>query len=278
MFCSIPQFVSRNDHFCIHPRGPILFSQRLKRLFIALGAGLLCFSAYSQKPGNRVLSFDFSYAPVFPGGEWKKSYGFSNQVGAAIHLKTEQHFLFKAEGLFYFGNRLKNGEFLQGVSINTLEIINRYGQVLLPRLYQRGLSFGVEFSKKIIHHPKVPNNGWVAGFGMGYLQHKTRIEYPGEQAPVLTASYKKGYDRLHAGPYARLSFGYHYMEPIRKMLNGMLVLEYGIASTQNVRRFNYDTGMFDSQKKIDTWLSLKAIWMIPRFLTSANQDGDVIFR
>lgn len=231
-----------------------------------------------QKPGNRTLSFDFSYAPTIPLGAWGNRFGYFNGLGGSVHLKSEKHRFIGIEGQFNFGNQVKNTAALKQILLPSGEIVNRYGQVLLPRFYMRGIQAGAWVAFKWAHHPKIPNNGWILGIGSGYIQHHLRLEVPGEEVPQLTQEYKKGYDRLHSGFYTKMLLGYHYMEPEKRMINGMVLAEFGLAATKNARGFNFDEGRADTDIKNDTWITLRMVWMIPRFLTSRSVNGEIIFR
>ena len=107
--------------------------------------------------------------------------------------------------------------------------------------------------------------------GVGYIQHKIRIEIPGEDVFQLQAGYKQGYDKLHSGLALQQFIGWHYMQYNQHYVNFNVGLELIEGFTKNRRGYNYDTQSYDNSKKLDIFAGLKFTWFIPRYL--AFRDG-----
>ena len=83
--------------------------------------------------------------------------------------------------------------------------------------------------------------------------------------------YKKGYDRLTAGPAATQYIGYRFLDP-KKRLNFSLGFEFTEGFTQNQRSYNFDTRMQDTEKRLDLLYSLKLALTVPIYLKKANEE------
>jgi hypothetical protein len=98
--------------------------------------------------------------------------------------------------------------------------------------------------------------------GVGYLQHKIKIDYRDGTVYQLSEEMRKGYDRLHTGIATRQFIGYQYFGK-RNLMNFYGGFEFNQGFTKNRREFNYDTRSFDKERKFDFLYGFKVGWVIP---------------
>lgn len=81
----------------------------LLTFFIALSI-----SFFSQNLRDTVISIpfaNFSYSPQIPGGDFAKRFGFTNNVGINIGIKTAKNWQFEFEGNFLFSKNIREKTF-----------------------------------------------------------------------------------------------------------------------------------------------------------------------
>src|SRR5207253_1494270 len=134
-------------------------------------------------------------------------------------------------------------------------------QVADVRMYERGYDFSVKggmlFSAKKIN----PNSGFFGLFGIGYLQHKIRIEPIGNAVAQLTPTYREGYDRLTNGMMLSQTLGFMYIGE-KRLTNFNVALEFAEGFTEGVR-YNFDQKKPDSGKRLDLFYGIRFNWLIP---------------
>jgi hypothetical protein len=106
--------------------------------------------------------------------------------------------------------------------------------------------------------------------GLGYLQHKIKIDDIGKRTPNLNPDYKKGYDRLTAGIAISQSIGFLYLSNNR-LTNFFLVMDFTQGYTQSMRSFNFDTETKDTQKRWDLLFGPRLGVIIPLYKKMPNE-------
>jgi hypothetical protein len=223
--------------------------------------------------------FSFHYGAQMPLGQLYSRFGFNNAMGAGFFYKTSQNIILGASGTFLMGNAVKKDVTVLGQILSAEgDLINNSGQLIQPRLYERGMSFFGHVGYLIPTNKHHKNSGIYINVGGGFLQHKLKIQVPGENMFQLSTEYKRGYDRLHNGPAWNLFVGYHFMEPKRQYINLNIGLDFTQAFTINRRGFNYDEGAYDTQRKNDMFYGLKFSWLIPKYLSFINKNNEYYYK
>lgn len=228
---------------------------------------------------NRILGFDFQYAAQLPFADLANKFGFNNAVGGGVRYKTQENYIYGISGNFIFGNTLKNDAInFNGIVSNDGFFVNDNGQLVQARLYERGMSYIVTAGK--IFSPKFTNknSGLMLQVGVGYIQHKIRIELPGENVPQLRSAYKPGYDKLHSGIALQQYIGWHFMQYQQHYANFNVGIEVIEGITQNRRGYNYDMQAYDTKKKLDIFAGIKFTWFIPRYLAYLDGKDEYYFK
>ena len=204
-----------------------------------------------------------SYAYQLPGGDLKDRFGGNSNVGGAFQLKLKNNWIFGVDFNYIFGNKIKNSDSLfSGIATKDGYIINSSGEYADVFLYERGFYASARFGKLFPVISPNPNSGPFVMGSVGYLQHKIRIENPGNDAPQILGDYKKGYDKLTSGIGISEFIGYMYMGN-RRLISFFAGFEFVQAFTQSRRSYDFNLQGYDATKRLDLFWGIKAGWIIP---------------
>jgi len=204
----------------------------------------------------------FQFARMLTGGDFEDTFGTTNTVGGAIGYKTKSNWQFDIEGGFMFGSDVKRQDLLNDIINMAGDATDAEGE-LVKLIYDiRGHSFFASASKIFPVLSTNGNSGIIIKAGIGYIQHRIKIDFRDGEVFQLSDDNLKGYDRLHTGLAAKQFLGYqHYGK--KNLLNFYFGLEMVEGFTKNRRGFNYDTRSFDNGNKTDLLLGLRFGWSIP---------------
>ncbi|NOU48410.1 MAG: hypothetical protein HOO86_15300 [Bacteroidales bacterium] len=240
-----------------------------KTLLIAFS--IFCISTgYSQRniSDTTLSSFIFHVAYSFqsPYGDLTEFYGINSTIGGGITYKTDQNWLFATTTNFIFGDQVNNREKI--LSLGTTsdgEVIDGNGTITSLTFFERGFHVQAKTGKVFNLLAPNPNSGVFVMGGIGYLQHRIRIETQFGTAPQLMGDYAKGYDKLRGGFALTGEAGYLLMSNSR-ILNFSLSLEVIQAWTKNLRPYDFiEMKYYDDKLFSDTYLGVKIHWMIPTY-------------
>ncbi len=229
---------------------------------------LLNHNVFSQKSQlDSSLRFSIvgvSYGYQISGNDLQKRFGNNSSIGVEYMMKTKNNWLLGYRFNFLFGNNVKEDSLFKKISTNEGYIITKNGQYADVRLYERGFETGLKLGRLFPTNFPNKNSGIMAMVGVGFLEHKIRIENIGNDAVQLNKDYRKGYDRLTNGLQTSQFIGYLYMDN-RKYLNFFAGVELSQGFTQNRRDFNFDTRTKDSSKRLDALTSFRVGFILPLF-------------
>ena len=201
-----------------------------------------------------------------PGLDMADRFGNNLAAGGSVLFKLRKNWLLGAEGHFLFGQQVKEDTLFKGI-LHTGGIF--FGTQGLPAnvtLMQRGYSLYGKAGKVISFGPFNPNSGLMLLGGVGFLQHKIRIQVNqdlnGNNLPQLTKTMKKGYDRLSNGLAANQFIGFVHFDK-RRLVNFFIGFEFTHAWTKNRRSWNYDTNSEDTAIRNDLFYGIKLGWILP---------------
>ena len=239
-------------------------------LFRILLPALLILSSLILKSQSRIDSastipfFYGFYGYQWPGGDLAEQFGSNSTIGPGFMVKTKSNWLFGAEYNFLFGNNVKNGlDILDGMITSDGNVISGDGTPALVALYERGSITGVKFGKLIPVSKSDKNSGFFITAGLGYINHKIRIEVENQSAPQLKGDYKRGYDRLSGGLMLSQSVGFMYFGKSR-LLNFTISVEAFEGFVKPYRDYYFDLiAPPPEEKQSDFLIGPKLAWMIP---------------
>lgn len=214
--------------------------------------------------------FALTYEAAMPGGDLADRFGFTNIMGIEAGYKFKNNFFIYTGAKFLFGNDIR-----EAVATNVTQLVpNGNGAFLIQALGQDGRFYDVRFFERGVIVPLVagrilplpnkkpnPNSGFYVEAGIQFLQHKIRIEVPGNAVPNLGPEYVKGYDRLTNGIGLKQGIGYTYSGN-QKLLNFFIGLDFSQNFTQSRRDYNFDTGVVDTKQRLDLFFGLKLGWRL----------------
>lgn len=201
------------------------------------------------------------YAYQFPGGDLAKRFGNNSAVGADFYIKNRKNYFFGGEFNFLYGTRVTEPGLLSNLMTDNGEIIDLEGKPAELLIQQRGWTATLNVGKLFPVFGPNMNSGLLLRGGVGYIQHKIRIEQQINDLPFLRDEYLKGYDRLTNGLLFNQFVGYYHMSSNR-LVNFMVGFEAYQGFTAGRRDFNFDTQTVDNDPRFDLLLGLKAGWII----------------
>ena len=203
------------------------------------------------------------YAYQQSAGDLVKRFGNNSAVTGSLDFKTKKYWIFGINGSYFFGKDVKESLF-DSIATSTGAIINGNGEFADVRLFERGFTASLTAGRMFSWKKPNPNSGIVFNVGVGFIQHKIRIETIGNTAPQLSKQYKKGYDRLSNGLLLSQSLGYLYLSSNR-LVNVYIGFECMQGFTQSRRSFDYDLMKQDTDKRLDVLYGGKFVWILPLY-------------
>lgn len=241
----------------------------MRKAHIALSVLLFLFcsitNVHAQAEEDTASAFPFvrfQYTFVIPSGDIEDTYGNAHSVGGAIGYKTASNWQFEFEGGFMFGSDIKRKDLLSDIINANGDVTDLDGELVKIILDMRGINFYASAGKIIPVLGSNKNSGLLLQAGIGYMQHKIRVDYRDGEVFQLSEEMLKGYDRLHTGVALRQFVGFQYYGK-SNLTNFYLGIELNQGLTKNRRGYNYDTRSFDTDRKTDILSGLRFGWTIP---------------
>lgn len=239
----------------------------MKRLVLALFALLLFCNILAAQKNIKDSSITCSLVGVnigvnLPGGDLAKRFGPHSDIQLSYLFKHKKNYILGWNASYLFGKSIKENGVLDSISTSDGQIININGQFATVRMFERGISAAVTAGKMFPVWGPNPNCGIIATAGIGFLQHKIRIDDIGNASPQLTKEYKKGYDRLTNGISATEFIGYLFLSN-KRMVNFYAGFEFTQAVTKSRRSYDYDLMKADTKQRLDLIYGLKIGWILP---------------
>jgi hypothetical protein len=210
-----------------------------------------------------------NFAQQLPRGMLSERFGTNSYIGAGFMNKTAKNWMYGVDFNFIFGGNVKERDILRNIDTPSGSVIDQHGALAEIRLFQRGYFSSVRFGRMFPVFGQNPNSGIFVLGGVGFLQHKIRIENPGNAAPQIYGEYKKGYDRLTNGFSTSQFIGYMFLSNNR-LLNFFGGVEFVQGFTQS-RRFDFDNNSQDLTKRLDLLSGIKAGWIFPLYKKVPNK-------
>lgn len=205
--------------------------------------------------------FALSYARQWPGGDMSSRFGANDNLGFLFNVKTSKNWMLGVDGSYIFGNKVNEPGLLSNLFTEDGEIIDNTGHVATIQIQERGFTVFATGGKVFDIVGPNPNSGILVKGGIGFMQHKIRIEHALNRINQLEDEYLKGYDRLTNGVGFSQFVGYYHMGS-QRLANFFAGVEANQAFTQSRRDFNFDTGVADTQARFDILLGVRVGWVI----------------
>ncbi|HEY0030104.1 MAG TPA: hypothetical protein VGC65_05055, partial [Bacteroidia bacterium] len=115
------------------------------------------------------------YAYHFVDGDLARRFGNSNAVQLNLDFKTKKYWTVGINGSYIFGKDVKESLF-DSIATPSGAMINKKGEFGDVRLYERGFTVALTAGRMFSWKKPNPNSGIVLNLGVGFIQHKIRIE------------------------------------------------------------------------------------------------------
>lgn len=222
---------------------------------------LLSINVLSQEQGffNKMILFDYSVQR--PVAKMADNFGINSSMGLC-YLNNKNDVLFGIDANFMFGNNVKNDSILRLISTHAGYLINSSGELDEVLLYQRGINTHLLIGTSFRSEEDNLSGLYVYG-GVGYLQHKIRLETDRTYLPQLENDYMKGYDNFTSGLSTKVCVDYMYFDK-NTSIKYHVGFEFINAFTSNKRSYNFsDMHEVDNMTKLDQLLGFRLGVIIP---------------
>jgi hypothetical protein len=214
--------------------------------------------------------FTVSYGFHFPGADMASRFGNNQSLGLGFHIKSKNNWYYGIQANYLFGKQVTEPNLIQNLLTADGELLDNQGQITSLFIQERGFAAtangGRLFNTKSVN----PNSGFLVLGGLGFLQHKIRLEHQETYVKQLEGEYLKGYDRLTNGLTLYQFVGYFFMS------NNRLINMYGgfeayQAFTQCRRDMNFDTMTKDTAKRKDLLFGFRLGWVLNLYKRSPDK-------
>lgn len=239
----------------------------------------LCILLFSLRVSAQVSLRDSSasfvmigatFAYQWPGGDLADRFGSNFNVGGVFQWKLKNNFIFGFDGNFLFKDKIKETGILDSLKGSEGYFIDGEGHYSTINLVERGFKFELKAGKIVPWIGPNKNSGILFTLGGGILQHKIRIESPGNVVPFAEGDYLKGYDRLTNG-FSLTEFMGYVNFANKRLVNFYGGLEFTQAFTQNRRSYNFDQQKRDDKHRMDLLFGIRLAWIIPIYKRAPRQ-------
>lgn len=203
-----------------------------------------------------------------PSGDLVNRFGPNFRAGGAFLYKTKKNILFGVESNYLFGRNVKEDVLVQ-LKTPDGKVTDNQGFPADLRVTERGITIHFTVGKVVRLKNSNANSGLLLMIGAGYLQHKINLYDAQQTIAAIKGDLKKGYDRQTAGPSATAFAGYLNLSE-NMMLNFYAGIEFYAGQTTSRRKFNYDTGLPDTQSRLDMLTGLRVGWILPLYKKKPN--------
>jgi len=234
---------------------------------------LFCFSTMqilAQEKKSSLTAILFDYTHQFPMADLQESFGDNSSIGISVIRKTTDNWLFGMDGSYIFGEKVKNENLFDNIATEDGSIINEDGLFANILTFERGFSAFL-LGGKAFTFAESNASGIYVVVGIGYMQHKIRIQTQEDFIPHLSEEYKKGYDRLSGGISMKVNANYMYFSKKNniKFVAGVELIK---GWTKNLRAYNFDEMQYTSDSnRNDILLGIKAGFIIPIFKKNTEE-------
>jgi hypothetical protein len=239
----------------------------MKRLYL-LFFTLLPVAAFSQasiKDSSIMLThIRLSYAAQIPGGNLADRFGWNSNISLSVDEKFANKFFVGLEGSFFFGNQVRDTSMLDGFKTSDGQILDQNGNYATVILSQRGFTANLYGGYLWTLFGPNLNSGILLKAGIGYIQHKVKIEHRESTIAGLEGDYLKGYDRYTNGLMVSEFIGYQYLSN-NKYINFFAGVELIQGFTKSRRSFDYDKASYDDTNRKDLLYGIRAGWILPLY-------------
>ncbi|MAO71947.1 MAG: hypothetical protein CMD02_05505 [Flavobacteriales bacterium] len=208
---------------------------------------------------NKMILFEYSYQ--VPITNLANDFGNNSSMGLC-YLQNKNDFLLGFDANFMFGGNVRDTTILQLISTDDGFLINASGELDEVLLYERGINTHLMTGKSFRFEANNLTGIYIYG-GLGYLQHKIRLESNRTTLPQIEGNYLYGYDKFTNGLSTKICIDYMYFDK-KNSIKYHIGTEFINAFTTIKRRYNFaQMEEFDQSLKLDQIVGLRFGIIIP---------------
>lgn len=209
-----------------------------------------------------MVGIGFGYQ--LPSGDMINRFGGNFRVGLSFLIKTKKKWIIGCEGTYIFRDQAPKEDVLVQIRNSDGFVVDNSGQPASLKLSENGLIFQAVFGRLFKFLSPNQNSGLMVNIGLGYMEHKIRIYDNDQKTKAVNNDLSPGYDRLTNGFCISEFIGYLYMSD-NTIQNFYFGFDSYQAWTSSVRKFNYDTGLPDTKKRMDILSGFRVGWILPLY-------------
>jgi hypothetical protein len=221
----------------------------------------------SNNKGGALL-FNFNFGSHLPAADMAKRFGQDMSIGGGLEYITNNNFIFGVQGHYLFGTNVKEDP-LALIRTPDGDIIGIDQGLANVALRERGFYLGTTFGKLLIFNEKKRSGLRVTG-GLGYMQHKIRLQDNNNTVPLVSGEYEKGFDRLAAGLTANEFIGWQHMGANRRT-NWYMGFDFVQGFTKTQRDWDFSSRQKLDGTRLDLRFGVRIGWILPFYKQPAEQ-------
>lgn len=198
-----------------------------------------------------------------PFGDLSRRFGPDLAAGGAFLMKLKSNWVFGLEGNYLFGQNIKEDVLVQLKNKDGF-VVDNEGYPADLRLTQRGFVTHLVIGRVLPFLSANKNSGFLIWAGAGIMEHRIKLYDAQQRIAAVRGDLVKGYDRLTFGLSFTQFIGYLFLSEYR-YVNFYAGIEITEGITSSVRKYNYDTGKPDTQKRFDGLCGLRFGWILPLY-------------
>lgn len=197
-------------------------------------------------------------------GDLSERFGILNHIGGLASWKTSRNLVLGFEGNFIFGSQVKTKDLFANLVDANGNIYDESGEVGLVVVNARGFNIDATIGKVFPILSPNENSGLFVHGGIGYIQHKIRVETQEQYIPTLETVYRKGYDRYTTGFNFHEFVGYSFLAN-QGVVNfyGGFYFSQGLTKNRREVFFDQPDTPVPTNWRLDGQMGIKLGWFIP---------------
>lgn len=219
---------------------------------------------------DKAILLNFSYGPAAPLVDLADRFkgGFSIEF-AADYAPKESPWLFGVMGQYIFGSNVKE-DVLSGLRLENGTLVGNQRSAADIKLRMRALFAGARVGR-ILPFGDNKRAGVKIALGLGLLGHRIRIQDDVNQSlPPVEGDYRKGYDRLTAGPAIYNFVGYQQLSRngrVNFFIGGELITGF----TKSLRTYDFATSGSLEKNRLDMLGGVRLGLILPLYVGEGRE-------
>lgn len=240
-------------------------------IFCFLGIPGLKAQKNIQDSSIQLVMLDITYRGYLPAGDMADRFGFTSLLGVDLGYKLPSNFYLSGGFQYLFSDSVNIAGVLDPLLTPGGFVVTDNGLLSDVRTLGSGFAIPISVGKIFpIIRSHNSNSGLYVEVGGQFLQHKFILQAREDKVAGLEGDYIKGYDRLTNGLGIREGIGYRYFAS-DGMANFAIGLDMSQNFTQSRRTVDFNTGLSDTQNRLDLLFGLRASWTFPLYKRAPNK-------